>query len=877
MQDDVKRELAAHLQMRQADLIAAGFSAQEARREALRSFGDLDSISDECCRITDTSDITDARRSFVDMLDSLWQDLVYAARRLRHEPAFVAAAVLTLAVGIGANTAIFSVVDAVLLRPLPYSDPDRLVALWERAENGGESHVSPPNFVDWYEQSSSFNGMAAHPTYSFGGRSTVLGGDSPARIYVSPVSADFFSVFGTEPLHGRVFASEEHVEGGGAVAVVSHRYWRTHLASEAKLDRELRFFGEAYDIVGVMPPGFEFPGETDVWIPGERFGGGGTRSAHNFAVVARLGPDVTVEQASSELNAIATTLKALYPDDNDAVGVNVRPLHDQVVGGAKRSLWLLFGAAGPVLLVGCSNLASGLLARAASREREMATRAAIGAGRLRVVRQLLTENLLLALLGAGVGWLVAATLLRTLVLAGASSLPSTFAPQLDSKVLTFTLVLALGTTLAFGLLPALGAGRLDLTHALRSGGRGSAGAGRRAMWQLLVATEVALAVLLLVGCGLLLRSFAGLVAIDTGFEPDNVLTVDIALPATEYADDDAIVAYYDRALREIGALSGATRSGLINHAPLSGNTLNGAFDFEECPGENGSSSYRVVSADYFQALGIELLDRRGFAASDDAAAAPVVIVNEELARRFWPGESESVIGERIGNLRNDSFVYGDAWMTIVGVVGNVRHADLTRPPAPAAYVHYRQRPFRARGATLVVQTSAARTGPAGLAATIRDRIEQLNTEVPFEISSMEARLASSLAPRRFGLALVALFAAAGLLLATVGIYSVVSYTVAQRTCEIGIRIALGGQPAQLRRLVVANTLGVVGAGAVVGIGASLLLGRGIQRLLFDVGPSDPITLATVTLLLLVVASAASYVPARRGTRVDPVASMRSGL
>jgi predicted permease len=761
------------------------------------------------------------------------------------------------------------VIDSVLLRPLPYEEPDQLVTLWEVNEHGTEVHVTAANFLDWQAQSRSFSGLALHSSYNFGGPATVLGGREATRAWTASVSADFFRIFKVQPALGRGFTREELQPGTAGVAVVSHRFWQEQLGAAPELvGRTLEVHGETRQVVGVMPPEFGYPASTDIWVPMSPDAAEGRR-AHNWQAVGRLRNGVSLTAARSELNQLARRIKAEHGEDADAVAAKVTRLQDELVGPLRRPLVLLLGAAVLVLLVACTNLASTLLARGTARQREIGVRVALGAGRARLVRQLFTESALLSVLGAVAG-LVVAELLLQLLTALAPSLPQAEGIRLDRRVLVFTLGITLLTSLLFGLFPAVRAAGSSLGTVRRSATRGGSERSRTGVWRALVGGEIAMALLLLVGAGLLIRSFWGVLGVDPGFTAEDVLTVELAPPATRYPEDPDIAAYYQRVIAELGGLPGVEDVGLVNHLPLTGVSWNGSFDVEGRGKEVGYADYRVASGGYFGAMDIRLLRGRPFDERDHARAPDAAIISRSMAEEFWPGQDP--LGQRIGNLANDSWIYGDRWLTIVGVVEDVRHGSLTAPAGPTLYVHYLQRPNRAFSAFATIRTGPP---PETLTGPVRTQLQALDPQVPSSFATMAERVAGSVADRRFMLAILGLFAAVALLLAAVGIYGVVSYSVERRTREMGIRVALGAEPSGVLGLVVRESMRVVLVGIGVGIAGALALSRLMRGLLYQVSPVDPPTFWVVALLLGGIALLASYLPARRASRVDPVIALRS--
>lgn len=814
---------------------------------------------------------THAGRDVTVVLESFLQDLRYASRKLSNNLGFALLAVLTLALGIGATTAVFSVINGVLLQPLPYPESDKIVAIAERAKRGGEMSVADPNFVDLRNQADSFDGLAAYgvaPT-------TVVGADVPVRVQVASVSADFFPIFRTRPVRGRLFTPDEVRAGGAPTAVVSYEFWRDHLGSTTHLtDNSLKIDGTSYRVIGVMPRAFRFPDASDVWTP-RSLGHPATRSGHNNEVVGRLRPAVAIKTAQADLNVIFSRLKSQYGSEIDATGFNVKSLHDELVGSVERPLLLTLVAAALVLLVACTNVASTLLAAGTARGGEIAIRSALGARRTRLLRQLSTEGLLLAMLGAIAGVLLAAILLKLLLaLAPADALPRLGDVALDWRVIIFALLAGVFAAVVSSLFPAFRLSRTNAGSQLVT--RGEVG-GRTRIWSVLVATEVALALLLLVGSGLIARSLWNVLRTDPGFRSNNVLTVDIALPDARYPNDSTIEAFYQQVIPELQFLRGVQEAGVTTRLPVSGSGLDGALDIEGNGPHSGYADYAVASGGFFRALGIPVQRGRLFDDRDRANTGDVAVVNHAFAQQYWPGQD--AIGKRMRNLTNDVArfegdrwvpAYGpDRWVTVVGVVGDVRNKSMTQSAAPIVYVNPLQRPFRARYAVLLLRGSVP---PTTLIPPVRARLRQLG--IPAEFQTMNARVSSSVAGRRFSASVLGLFALVALVLAAVGIYGVVSYQVVQRTREMGIRMALGAQPAQVRNLVMRNSMRVVALGLAAGVLATPLLTRVFQNLLFGVSAADPATFVGVLLLFSTVAVLACLIPARRATRVDPVIALR---
>ena len=864
--DDVAREIRFHIDMRAEELMKRGWSEESARSEAERLFGDAGEVGAECRSIVEVHRRTERRAG---QLDRLRQDVRFGARTLVRQPVFTIVAVLTLALGIGANAAIFGVIEGVLLTPPPYAEPDRLVTIWEVNERGSSIHVTTPNFLDWQAESRSFEAMATHPSYSFGGPTTVLGGTSPVRVWAAWVSADFFRVMGVSPLLGRTFSAEEGA-AGAPVAVVSHEFWRNQLGARQDLTAAtLRSGGAAIPVIGVMPPGFRYPQQSDVWVPNP-LTDGASRSSHNHAVIARLRDGVSPEAAQTEISTITSRLAETYAGDMDAVDARVTPLHDELVGDLRHPLALLLGAAGLVLLIACTNLASTLLARAGARRLEFAVRSSFGAGRFRLIRQLFTESLLLAGLGTVAGLFLAWALLRALVALGTAPALRQATLEIDGRVLAFSILLAVSSAILFGLLPALRLTDGDQGSVLREGGRGAAGPARGRLWNVLVAMEVALALVLLVGSGLLIRSFRQVITVDPGFDARGVLTADLALPNAVYPNDTAVARFHERLLDALKPVPGIEQLGVINHLPLSGSSINGSLEIEGSGESSDYADYRVASEGYFEAMGIPVVRGRAFNARDRIGTPTVALINRTAAQHYFAGDDP--VGKRIRNLANEGGYYGDEWLTIVGVVGDVRHAGLLAEPRREVYVSAMQRGLRAAAATLVIRT---RDVSPALVSALRERIREIAPDVPIEPQSMQDRIGSSVADRRFSMLVLGTFAALALLLAAVGIYGVVSYGVERRRREMGVRLALGAAPVSVRGLVVRNAMRTVLAGLVLGALGALALTRLLQGMLVGVSRFDPLTFSAVVLLLGVVGFVASWVPARRTTRIDPMITLRT--
>ncbi|PYS88840.1 MAG: hypothetical protein DMF64_19425 [Acidobacteria bacterium] len=808
-------------------------------------------------------------------MNTLWQDLRYGVRVLAKNPGFTVVAVLALALGIGANTAIFSIVNAMLLRPLPYTDPERLVVLWETNPNLANVYLrthneaSPANFLDWQQQQTVFADIAAFRWNDY----NLTGSDAPEQLTGNPMTANMFDVLKVKPLIGRTFQPQDADPKSDRVVVLSYGLWQRRFGGNQNvLGQTITLNGNPTTVVGVMPADFEFPAAfSELWTP-LRFATDTppSRGSHFLYTRARLKPGATIQQAQAEMETIAARLRGQYPDTNADRSIHVVGLHESTVEFAKTGLLSLLGAVGFVLLIACANVANLMLARSSARHKEIAIRTALGASRWRIVRQLLTESVLLSLLGGAGGVLLALWGLDLLL----ASVPKEFSLmlhgwnqiRLDRWVLTFTIAVSILTGLLFGLAPALQASKTDLNEALKEGGRASVGHARRRFRGALVVLEVALALVLLIGAGLMLKSFMRLMEVRPGFDPHNVLTAQLSLPSTRYAKPEQVVNFYQQLVARVAAQPGVESVGVINYLPMAGSGGTNSFIIEGRPapkqGDYPEANFRIASPNYFQTMRIPVIKGRVFTDFDKSDSLRVALINETMAREFFPNE------EPVGKILRDPA--GQNPTQIVGVVGDIKHFGLDDAPEPYLYVPHTQ---AAESSMMLVLRSASE--PASLTAAVRREVAALDRDQPLNnIKNMEQRIAETSTPARLTSFLMGVFAALALVLASVGIYGVIAYSVAQRTHEIGIRMALGAERRDILALVVRQGMTLVIIGLGFGLVASFVLMRWLASKLFQVSATDPVTFTAVSVLLALVALIACYIPARRATKVDPMIALR---
>lgn len=805
-------------------------------------------------------------------MQTFWQDLRYGARMIWKNPGFTLIAASTLALGIGANTAIFSVVSALLIRALPYAQSEQLVLLSETTQVGQRDSASYPNYADWQTRAQSFEGMAiAWPQ-----RFTLTGGEQRAsRVRGYTVNWNFFQLLRVQPQLGRAFAESDDRYGAERTAILSHGFWQSRFGGVRDvIGQTLRMTNETYTVIGVLPPGFEYFEKADVFTPlglvlapDSAFSGRGNH-AFDFYAVARLKPGVTVAQADSEMNAIGQGLAREYPKINEGRSAQAERLQDVMSEKVRSSLWLLLGAVGFILLIACINVANLMLVRAAERQKELAVRLALGAGRRRIVRQLLIESMMIAMLGGALGLLTGSWMLQGLLVLAPEDIPQLSRVALDKGVLLFTFGISLLTSLLFGWLPAWQASKTDLQRALKEGGRLTTGSARDGMRKALLIAEVSLSLVLLAGAGLLVRSMWNLVHVDLGFKMDNVLTMRVSLTGGRYTPESLRV-FYDECLARVKATPGVVSAALTHSLPIDGSNWGGVFIAADKPVPSRANlleSERLrVSPTYFETMGIRLMRGRLFTGIDTPDSAPVVVINQAMAARIWPGEEP--IGKRIklGFPEDD-----EPWREVVGVVNDIRMNGGEEPVAMQTYLLFSQMPWDSLG--LVVRTQR---NPLALASTLEEAIHSIDKDLPvYLIRTMDQVLGNSLTQRRLTLVLLASLAALALLLAAVGIYGVMAFSVRQRTNELGLRMALGAQARDVLVLILSQGLKLALTGIGLGLMAAFALTRSMQSLLFGVKPSDALTFALIGITLLVVAMLACFIPARRATKVDPMIALR---
>ena len=869
---EIVEELAQHLEDHYQELRIDSATEETAYRAALAELSQSEALQRELRRVercvSSEPIVLGARRK--NMMENLWQDLRYSLRLLLRKPGFTAMIVLTLALGIGANTAIFSVVNGVLLRPLPYLDPHRIMTLWQTNAKRGvmREQVSPANFMDWRDRQKSFAQITAAAPYGF----DLTGQGEPESLGAWQVTEGFFEILGVNALHGRTFRPEDFQAGNEHVVVLGYGLWQQRFAGKLEIiGQKMMLDKKPYTVIGVMPQNFRFLAERQMWAP--KIFTPDERQYHRAGgwinVIARLKPEVSVAQAEQEMTAIAAQLAQEFPRANQDVGAAVVPLPEQTVGQVRTALWILLGAVGFVLLIACANIANLLIARGAERQREFAVRAALGALRGRLLGQLMTESILLAFLGS-VGGLILAVWGIDLILAlSPANLPRVDEIKIDLSVLGFVLGLALLTALIFGLVPAWQFSRPDLQETLKKSSGRMGGVMSHRLRQVLIVVEVALALVLLTGAGLLVRSFVSVLQIKPGFVTDHVVTLQVFYGNRETKPSQA-ASFFTNTLERITALPGVKGAGAVSMLPLDDDTIEsrGRVVIAGRPapqtGQDPMAWAAIATPEYFQTMGIPLLRGRLFTRFDSADAAPVALINETMARRYWPNEDP--IGQKI---TVSSFAKPKE-REIIGVVGDVRHTGLDDTPQPQFYEPHAQTSIGMM--TYVVRTEA---DPLTVLPAIKQQIWAVERDMPLaDVATMDERVRKTLGERRFHLLLLSLFAAMALVLAACGIYGVMAYLVTQRTHELGVRMALGAQSADVLKLVIGQGMKLALMGLGVGLVVAFALTRLLTSFLFGVSATDPVTFAAVAILLAVVALLACYIPARRATKVDPMIALR---
>ncbi len=874
----LKAEIEEHLALQIEENLRAGLTQSEARRQAKLKFGSTETVTEDY----------QAERG-LPFIETLLQDLRYALRMLRKNPGFSAVAILTLALGIGASTAIFSVVEAVLLRALPYPNPQKLVRVWEQAPDGHRMNLADPNLDDFVRQNDTFTDLAAYEYWL----SSVSGGSEPVRVNIASVSSGFFQALGVGPFHGREFAPDELQLHGAPTAIVSYGYWQRFLGGAADLSGfHLKMEGAVYSVVGVMPTGFDYPPGVAVWIPRELYPELPGRTAHNWRGLGRVRDGVTIAQARANLSAIARRIKEQYGKKADLDDIAVMPLADATVGDARTELLTLLGAVGLLLLVACANVAGLLIARTSARRKELAMRVALGARHRRLIQQFLVESFSLAFAEGALGVLIATAAVKALPAILPTNFPRQESMAVNAPVLLFAFAAIVGVAVSLGLFAAWRAATGDLQGALTAGSRSYTGAGTsHRLRGFLVISEIAATLVILTGAGLLGRSFLRLISTNPGFSQQNLVTMEFSLPTPQWQqgmEESEVVRQIhlvEDIVTKLRAIPGAETVGVAGALPVAAgdNLADGNFlilngqkapsDFSEFdriaqnPAQVGRAFYCVAGESYFRTMGIPLIRGRMFGEQDDWNSTNVTVISESLARQRWP--NQDAIGQVIEFGNMDANLKP---VTVVGIVGDVRASGLDLPPSPIIYVNYRQRGMKANSSPTIVMRANAPEGQ--IVAVARGIFHDLAPDVPVKFSTFGDEMNGWLASRRFLLLVVGFFAAAALALAAIGIYGVVAFSVARRTQEIGVRMALGAQRTNVLRLVVGEGARLAILGVAIGLAGSFALTRLISSLLFGISATDPLTFVSVAALLALAALLASYVPARRAMRIDPTVALR---
>jgi len=879
LDQDLEAEMASHLELAIEENLRSGMPPAEARRQALIHFGGTQQAKEN-----------HRESRSLPFLETLLQDLRFGLRVLRKSPVFTAVAVLTLALGIGANTAIFSVVYGVLLRPLPYSDSNRIMAIFEVNSEGHRAHLADPNFDDFRDQSRSFQAIAKYNSYVV----SVSGAAEPTRTTVAHVSPGFLKVFRVQPILGRDFTASDAKKGAAPTALVSYGYWKQALGSPRDLSQShLKIDSAVYSLIGVLPAGFRFPADVDLWLPADLDGENPSRTSHNYYAVGRLRDGVTVEQAHQDISTIARRIHDTSSEQNNYLlkDGTVVPLRDSITADARRPLLVLLGAVGFLLLVACANVANLLLAQASVRDRELAVRSALGAARRRLIRQFLTEAFLLSLVGGGLGVLGAFWSVAGLVALAPDNLPRLDAVSINFPVLVFAFLLSTAVAAGLGAFTAVRATSVDPRQGLAEGGRGQEGSqSRQIVGRAIVAAQIAITLILVVGAGLLGRSLIKVLEVNPGFRVDRIVTMDVALPWPQWNDSKARAAqgiFFSNLIDRLKQIPGLRNVGATSGLPMDGGLPDGMFllmtqdevpktpdsleafsrlfdDLFRQKERIGNADFCAATDGYFLVLGIPLIRGRIFDERDGPDSPHVAVISESLARERWPNQDP--IGHTIefGNIDGDLRL-----LTIVGIVGDTHEYGLDVPPRPTVYVNLLQRPI-----PWITLTMLSDADTRSVTSAARGILQDLNPEMPARFRTFSQVYSASLGSRRFNVILIGFFAITALLLATAGVFGAMAYSVSRRTPEIGVRVALGAGYSDVLRMIVGQGLRTIFAGVAIGIAGSLALTRAVESLLFGVTPTDPLTFGGVTLLLVATALLACYIPARAATRVDPMIALR---
>ena len=852
---ELNEELRYHLERQIEVNTAAGMSVEEARYAALRAMHGLDQRKEEC---------RDMRR--VRLIEDLWQDFRFSVRSLLKRPGFTAIILIALALGIGANTAIFSLVNAVILQPLPYRDPDRLISVYGTRNRSTQGSVGPTDFLDYRSQNKTFEQFAASGSTML--PMNLTGSGEPERLNASIITGNYFDTFGVRPALGRGFSLENEKTGQDHVTVLSHAFWQTRFGGDPNIvNKTINLDGKAYEVLGVMPAEVVLPQPAQLWVP-INFDADPEmkmRNARFLRGIGRLKEGVTLDQAQTDTDLIAAQLEQQYPDSNTGWSLRLIPLREILVGGSRTMLFILFGAVGFVLLIACANVANLLLVRAAARQKEIAMRTALGASRLRIIRQMITESLSLAIFGGALGALLAVAGVKLLVSLGEDNIPRTANVKIDATVLAFTLLISLATGLLFGLAPAIRTMKENLVDALKDGIRGGSEATvKNRTRSLLVVFESAIAVMLLIAAGLLIRSLVALQNVDPGFDPNNVLTLRVDLPRQKYNTPEKASNFFEQLETRVAGLPGVEAVGLITDLPLSGEARDMPYRVEGRPATSDIAfvDFRRVNKNYFSAMRIPLRRGRNFSEQEVRQSDKAIVVSQAFVDSVFP--NEEALGKRLiiwSGIRNEPY-------EIIGIVGDTRYQSLQGEPSATMYVPTRELLF----VNLVIRTQG---DPLSLVGGVRKEVNALDPDQPIAaIRPMTEWVAMSAAGARYRTTLLGLFALLAMILAATGIYGVMSYSVAQRTQEIGVRMALGARPLDVLKLVVRQGMMLALIGVIVGLAGALALTRVMSSLLFGVTERDPITFVAVAALLIVVAFISCFVPAHRATRVDPLIALR---